>query len=106
MPKYKCPCCGCYTLDERGAYDICPVCFWEDDAYIFMKDGEIKGILRMEYDVSDEDILDIPSGANDCLTLREGRENYKKIGACEESMREHVRPPREDELPDSKGGGL
>lgn len=31
--KYKCPCCGYYTFDERpsGSYDICPVCFWEDD---------------------------------------------------------------------------
>src|SRR5579885_3179586 len=29
--KYSCPCCGYKTLDERGGYDICPVCFWEDD---------------------------------------------------------------------------
>jgi Cysteine-rich CPCC len=28
---YACPCCGFLTLDERGGYDICPVCFWEDD---------------------------------------------------------------------------
>jgi len=28
---YSCPCCGYLTLPERGAYDICPVCFWEDD---------------------------------------------------------------------------
>ncbi|TNL01225.1 hypothetical protein CYD30_28230 [Kosakonia cowanii] len=27
----KCPCCGYLTLTERGAYDICPVCHWEDD---------------------------------------------------------------------------
>ncbi len=26
-----CPCCGSYTLSEVGAYEICPVCFWEDD---------------------------------------------------------------------------
>ena len=30
--KYKCPCCGYYTLEEPpGNYEICPVCFWEDD---------------------------------------------------------------------------
>ncbi|HEI2325144.1 TPA: hypothetical protein SI485_004590, partial [Escherichia coli] len=28
---YKCPCCGYLTLPERGQYDICPVCQWEDD---------------------------------------------------------------------------
>src|SRR5690349_12959899 len=26
-----CPCCGRATLDERGGYDICRVCWWEDD---------------------------------------------------------------------------
>lgn len=26
-----CPCCGYMTLDERGHYDICEVCSWEDD---------------------------------------------------------------------------
>src|SRR5689334_5551434 len=26
-----CPCCGACTLDSRGDYDICPVCWWEDD---------------------------------------------------------------------------
>lgn len=25
------PCCGFITLTERSAYEICPVCFWEDD---------------------------------------------------------------------------
>ena len=30
--KNKCPCCGCYTLEEDyGSYEICPVCFWEED---------------------------------------------------------------------------
>lgn len=28
---YCCPCCGYPTLDERGGYDICTLCFWEDD---------------------------------------------------------------------------
>ncbi|MEZ4310760.1 MAG: CPCC family cysteine-rich protein [Polyangiaceae bacterium] len=26
-----CPCCGHRTLDARGQYDICVVCWWEDD---------------------------------------------------------------------------
>lgn len=97
MRKYACPCCGCLTLDERGGYDICPVCFWEDDAYIVIGGGEIKGV-RVDREVSDEELLDVPSGANHGLTLREGRENYRKFGACEEDMKKHVRPPRDDEL--------
>jgi len=28
---YSCPCCGHRTLPERGAYDLCPECDWEDD---------------------------------------------------------------------------
>lgn len=100
MKKFACPCCGCLTLDERGCYDICPVCFWEDDAYLIIADGEIKGV-RVENDVCDDDLLDIPSGANHGLTLREGRENYRKIGACVESMRKHVRKPKRSELPKS-----
>ena len=26
-----CPCCGYATLDARGEYEICTVCWWEDD---------------------------------------------------------------------------
>ena len=26
-----CPCCGYYTLAARASYEICPVCWWEDD---------------------------------------------------------------------------
>ena len=29
--SYQCPCCGYYTLEERGRFEICSVCFWEDD---------------------------------------------------------------------------
>jgi hypothetical protein len=28
---YTCPCCGLPTLDERGGYEICGECGWEDD---------------------------------------------------------------------------
>src|SRR5260370_42491773 len=27
----RCPCCGCKTLGERGGFEICGVCCWEDD---------------------------------------------------------------------------
>lgn len=92
-------------MDERGGYDICPVCFWEDDAYIVIGDGEIKGVL-VEGEASDAELLsgliDVPSGANHGLTLRQGRENYRNFGACEKSMKKHVRKPRKNELPKQK----
>jgi len=27
----SCPCCGQFTLEEKGVYEICNVCGWEDD---------------------------------------------------------------------------
>ena len=27
----RCPCCGSRTLGERVAYEICPICRWQDD---------------------------------------------------------------------------
>jgi hypothetical protein len=28
--KHLCPCCGLPTIDERGDYEVCVVCLWED----------------------------------------------------------------------------
>lgn len=75
--KYKCPCCGYLTLEAMGDYDICPVCFWEDDPY---QAGH----------------PDAAGGANR-LSLKESRENYIKFGACEERFLCHVRKPKEEE---------
>jgi len=76
--KFKCPCCGYYTLPNTGAYDICPVCFWEDD-------------------IVQEDDPDLEGGANE-LSLRESRENYRKYGACEERFKGRVRKPLPEEI--------
>ncbi len=58
-------------MPERGNYLICPICFWEDDGL-------------------DIDELDISSGPNHGITLREGRANFEKFGACEKEMLEHI----------------
>lgn len=34
MMKYTCPICGYKTLDYLHEYDICPICFWEDDSIV------------------------------------------------------------------------
>jgi hypothetical protein len=60
---YQCPCCDYFTLVNRGAYEVCPVCYWEDDG-------------------SDLATLDEPSGANH-ITLREARGNFERLGAAD-----------------------
>lgn len=76
--KYRCPCCGYYTLeDDPGHFDICPVCFWEDD-----------GIQS--------DNPDYGGGAN-VISLNQARENYKKFGACDIVSLDAVRPPTDEE---------
>lgn len=39
--KNTCPVCGYLTLDERVSFEICAICFWEDDGIDdFEKDFE------------------------------------------------------------------
>lgn len=78
----RCPCCFCRTLDERGGFDICPVCFWEDDGQ----------------DDHDADV--VRGGPNGGLSLSDARANYASFGACEHAMLGNVRPPRPEEFPE------
>lgn len=78
--RYQCPCCKYRTLEERGGYEICKVCFWEDDGQ----------------DEHDADI--VRGGPNHALSLREAQANYARYGAMELRFREHVRAPRPDEI--------
>ncbi|WP_438477788.1 CPCC family cysteine-rich protein [Streptococcus pluranimalium] len=45
MKKYKCPCCGYYTLREVGSdtYEICRVCYWEYDLLSLQYPDEASG---------------------------------------------------------------
>ena len=80
----RCPCCFCKTLGERDVFDICPVCFWEDDGQ----------------DDHDADV--VRGGPNGMLSLTQARANYRELGACDAERVAHVRPPRPDELPDQR----
>jgi len=73
--RYACPCCRCLTLEERGGYDLCPVCFWEDDGQ------------------DDQDAHRVRGGPNGRLSLTQARQNYAAFGACDERCQQHVRPP-------------
>jgi hypothetical protein len=76
--KYLCPCCENYTLDDGpGHFDICPVCYWEDD-----------NVQR------DDSIYE--GGAND-ISLNEARKNYKKTGAISKKYFNKVRLPLDGE---------
>ena len=77
--KYKCPCCGYFTFEKKErAYDICPVCFWEDDPEQF-KNPTLVG------------------GANH-VSLCDARVHFKQFGACDMEMKKYVRGPKKDEL--------
>jgi hypothetical protein len=59
-----------------GSHEICPVCFWEDDA----------AQLREP----------TTRGAN-AVTLADAQRNFAELGACEPRVAAFVRPPAADE---------
>jgi len=73
--EYPCPCCGFLSFGEPpGSYDICPICFWEDDE------------LQLEYGTT------LAGGANK-PTLQDAQRTFVSCGACEPEMVAHVRKP-------------
>jgi hypothetical protein len=77
--KFACPCCGYKTLGEKpgGTYNICEVCFWEDDPVQL-------------------DEPDYEGGANR-VSLKQGQRNFQEFGACNRDMVKNVRRPNLDE---------
>lgn len=76
-PTSPCPCCGHHTLTGRGDYDLCPVCFWEDDP----------DQLRWP---------DSADGVNG-KSLIESQQTYLRLGAMDEVFVSKVRPARSSE---------
>jgi hypothetical protein len=74
-----CPCCGHATLTNRGMYQICPVCFWEDDGQ----------------DTTD---ADVERGGPNAVSLAAARANFLAFGASVEADRAHVRRPTREEV--------
>ena len=79
--NFACPCCRNLTLSEEppGTFEVCPVCFWEDDEF------------------QDRDI-DLSSGANK-VSLRCARQNYLQVGARHAEFMNKVRLPNAEEIP-------
>lgn len=71
MIKYTCTCCGYKTLDEEppGTYEICLLCFWEDDPLQY-EDPDYEG------------------GAN-IISLRAAQQHGWHFGVSEECYLDH-----------------
>ncbi len=80
--KYPCPCCGYLVFSEpSGSYQICPICFWEDEYYQLQSP-------------------EIADGANHGVSLVEGQENFIRYGACSKNCLKYVRKPVASDLKD------
>jgi hypothetical protein len=80
---YTCPCCGYRALSEPpGSYEICHVCFWEDDQ-IQLLDPWYSG------------------GANH-PSLVEAQENFASFGACDHHGKQFVKGVLPDDEKDSE----
>jgi len=77
---FFCKCCGYNTLSEfpNGTFEICEICFWEDD---------IIQSNNPNYE-----------GGSNRISLNHAKENFEKFGACEESMIKNVRKPSIDDI--------
>ena len=79
--RATCPCCGHRTLPEAGAYDVCPVCLWEDD-------GAVSTRQPSKW-------TDGPNG----ISLAEAQERYRRTGRVHADSPPNfcAREPRRDE---------
>lgn len=68
------------TLNGMGDYDICPICFWEDDP-VQSENPDYRG------------------GANK-ISLHEAQKNYKEFGACEKRFLKNVKRPSKNDIKD------
>lgn len=80
---YRCPCCGYVTLAERGGFEICAVCFWEDDGQDEHDADEVRG------------------GPNSSLSLTQARDHFHVSGASDPRFTGSVRAPDAQEHPGS-----
>lgn len=83
MERIQCPCCYNFTIesDDEVIVDICEVCHWQYDWVAHAKP-------------------DISIGANH-LSLSDARKNYVKYGVSKLRLKNHVRKPLAEELPEN-----
>jgi len=85
LKKHKtCPCCGyvIFRKTESSLYEICYICYWEDDPY------------KREFP-------DLKDGENN-ISLRQAQLNFLKFGACSREMIGKARKPNDQNKKDPK----
>ena len=79
--RYACLCCRYLTLPERDGYDVCPICFWEDDGQDDYDADEVRGGSNHNLSLTEARRL----------SLTEARRNFAEFGACERRHTVHIR---------------
>jgi len=74
-----CPCCGHATITQRDHFEICAVCFWEDDG-------------------QDNPDAHVERGGPNKVSLAQGRANFLAFGASCEADPARVRRPTREEV--------
>lgn len=78
--KYFCRCCNYNTLSQfpNGTYEICEICYWEDDQYQTENPNEEVSPNR--------------------VSLNQAKQNFETFGACELEMKINVRKPTNTDI--------
>jgi len=71
-----CACCGYATIDAKADFEICPICFWEDDG-------------------QDETDSDEDRGGPNQVSLTSARINFLTYGASDRKNLSHCRAPND-----------
>ncbi len=78
---YTCPCCGFETFESPPcSYDICPICFWEDDGFQLY--------------------FPFQQGGANKSSLVQAQVAFIQFGACERRLIDHARSPLATERKD------
>ena len=80
--KYTCPCCGFKTLQTKppGTFEICKICFWEDDSTQYRNP-------------------DFTGGSNE-ISLKEAQKNFLAFGASRKRFLNYVSKPSKEDIKD------
>jgi hypothetical protein len=71
--RFPCPGCGFLVFVEPSSYEICPVCFWDDNPVQLTE--SLTGWFANH------------------VSLLEGQKHFRALGYCEERLKQFVRPP-------------